>query len=145
MKIESPAFKNNGMIPSKYTCDGNNINPQLNIFNVPETAKSLALIVEDPDAQIGTFTHWIVWNIDPATKEISENSNAGGAEGKNDFKRSSYDGPCPNSGTHRYVFKLFALDTTLTLPANSDKKSLEAAMNGHVISSVDVVGLYSRK
>jgi Raf kinase inhibitor-like YbhB/YbcL family protein len=145
MKIESPAFQNNGMIPSKYTCDGDNINPPLNISGVPKNAKSLALIVEDPDASIGIFTHWTIWNISPSTQIIPENSSLNGTEGKTDFGDSRYGGPCPGSGTHRYFFKLYALDTILSIPSGSDKKTLESAINGHILDSAETIGLYHKK
>jgi Raf kinase inhibitor-like YbhB/YbcL family protein len=145
MKIESAAFKNNEPIPSEYTCDGKNINPPLSISGIPEGAKSLALILEDPDASIGTFTHWTIWNIDPAIKEIAENGDAGGIEGATDFGSSHYGGPCPRSGTHRYFFKLYALDTMLSIPKNSDKKILEDSMGGHILSSAEIIGLYHKK
>jgi len=145
-KLSSNAFQNNGFIPSKYTCDGSDINPQLVIENVPPGTKSLALIVDDPDAPMGTWVHWVVWNIAPDIKEIKENNTLKGAAfGLNDFKKQSYGGPCPPSGTHRYFFKLYALDTTLNLPAGTKKPDIEKAMKGHVISQTQIIGLYKRK
>lgn len=145
-KLSSAVFQNNGSIPSKYTCDGSDINPQLVIGNVPPGTKSLALIVDDPDAPMGTWVHWVVWNIAPNIKEIKENDTPKGAEtGLNDFRKQSYGGPCPPSGTHRYFFKLYALDTTLNLPAGAKKPDLEKAMKGHVISQTQIIGLYKRK
>src|SRR3972149_12152740 len=133
MEIESPVFKNNKLIPSKYTCDGENVNPPLLIDDVPENAKSLVLIVDDPDASRGTFVHWTVWNIDPHIKEIKENSRPQNAvEGRTDFGRSGYGGPCPPSGTHRYFFHIFALDTALSLPPAAAAKQFKAAMQGHI-------------
>ena len=116
LKISSPAFGQNGYIPVKYTCDGDDVNPPLVIDNVPQNAKSVALIMDDPDAPAGTWVHWVVWNIDPKTKEIKDSYVPKGAQqGINDFRRHDYGGSCPPSGTHRYFFKLYALDTSLTL------------------------------
>lgn len=144
MKITSSAFDHEGDIPSKYTCDGANINPALAISEVPAQAKSLVLISDDPDAPAGTWVHWTVWNIDPGTTEIAENSAPGGVEGVTNFGKPGYGGPCPPSGTHRYYFKLYALDTTLDLPASTDAKGLEAAMQGHVLAETVLMGRYSR-
>jgi Raf kinase inhibitor-like YbhB/YbcL family protein len=146
MEIKSPAFQNNGNIPSKYTCDGENINPPLTISGVPEKAKSLALIVDDPDSPMGTWVHWLIWNIDPALEKITENIVPGRAvEGINGFGKSGYGGPCPGSGSHHYFFKLYALDTTISIPPASDKKAVEEAMKGHILASGELIGLYSRK
>ncbi|MEJ2684920.1 MAG: YbhB/YbcL family Raf kinase inhibitor-like protein [Candidatus Sulfobium sp.] len=144
--IASPAFEENGRIPQEYTCDGEDVNPPLNIENVPPSAKSLALIVDDPDAPGKTWVHWVLWNIPPATTEIKENSvPKGAAQGKNDFGKNSYGGPCPPSGTHRYFFKLYALDTPLQLGSRSTKYDLESAMRGHIVSQTELIGLYRRK
>ncbi len=145
LKLTSPAFEDNGMIPAKYTCDGNDINPELLIEGIPAEAKSLVLIVDDPDAPVGTWDHWIVWNI-PVVSKIGENSVPEGAvQGLNDFKKHDYGGPCPPSGTHRYMFKLYALDTTLDLDSNSKKGDVEKAMEGHILAQTKLVGLYSRE
>ena len=145
LKLSSTAFQNNGSIPSRYTCDGRDINPPLAIENVPPGTKSLALIVDDPDAPMGTWVHWVSWNIAPGIKEIKENDTPGGSvSGLNDFKRQSYGGPCPPSGTHRYFFKLYALDTALDLPSGAKKADVEKAMKGHVISEAQIIGLYKR-
>ena len=121
--VTSPVFKENEMIPVKYTCDGINVSPPLNIEHIPEEAKCLALIVDDPDAPIGTWVHWVIWNI-PVTHHIKENE-VHGTEGINDFQQHHYGGPCPPSGTHRYFFKVYALDALLDLPANTKKLQLE--------------------
>ena len=145
LHITSPAFQNNGSIPRQYTCDGKDINPPLEIENCPTGAKSIAFICDDPDASVGTWVHWVLWNIDPNTKEISENAVPQGAvEGMNDFKRHAYGGPCPPSGTHRYFFKVYALDTMLDISPNSTKSALEKAMKGHIIAEGQIIGLYKR-
>ncbi len=144
LKITSPVFDRD--IPRRYACDGKNISPPFEIKNVPPEAKSLALVVDDLDAPRGTFVHWIIWNIDPAIREIKENSVPKGAvQGINDFKKHSYGGPCPPSRTHRYVFKVFALDVRLDLGPNSAAVDLQNAMKGHVISKAQMIGLYGRK
>jgi Raf kinase inhibitor-like YbhB/YbcL family protein len=145
MKISSSAFGHNGQIPTKYTCDGSDINPPLRFEGVPADAKSLALIVDDPDAPAGTWVHWVVWSIYPRSTEIRENSvPAGALQGKNDFNKRAYGGPCPPSGTHRYFFKLYALDTTLNIGANTTKATLESAMKGHILAEAQLIGLYKR-
>jgi len=143
LTVTSPAFENNKLIPAKYTCDGDDVNPLLIIEGVPEETKSLVLIVDDPDAPMGTWDHWVVWNI-PPTKRIEENS-VPGVQGLNDFRKHSYGGPCPPSGTHRYFFKVYALDTKLDLNQNSKKKDIEKAMKDHILAKGELVGLYSRR
>jgi Raf kinase inhibitor-like YbhB/YbcL family protein len=146
LKITSPAFSMNGPIPSQYTCDGADNSPPLLIENAPPGTQSLALIVDDPDAPGGTWVHWVVWNIGPETKVIEENTLPTNAiQGKNDFRRQSYGGPCPPSGTHRYFFKLYALDAKIKLGPGSTKAALEAAIQGHLLSKTELVGRYSRK
>ena len=146
INLSSTAFKQNGPIPAKYTCDGADVNPPLIIEKVPPAAKSLALIVDDPDAPSGAWVHWVVWNIPPDTREIKEHTVPPGAsEGMNDFRKRSYGGPCPPSGTHRYFFKLFALDSTLALGTNTTKAMLEQAMQGHVTGHAQLIGTYTRK
>lgn len=145
LKLTSPAFKDKGKIPAKYTCQGEDINPPLVIDGIPKGTKSLVLIVDDPDAPAGVWDHWIVWNIDPKTTKIEENSIPEGAsQGLNDFKVHEYKGPCPPSGTHRYLFKLFALDTTLNMHSDSIKQDIENAMNGQVLAQTELVGLYKK-
>jgi len=146
MKLTSSVFKNNGLIPPKYTCDGENVNPPLQISEVPEGTKSLALVIDDPDAPMETWDHWIIWNINPAISSIDENSVPPGAtEGLNSAKQHSYSGPCPPSGTHHYHFKLYALDTTLNLDPASGKKELEKAIENHILDFAELIGLYQRK
>ena len=142
LSVESPAFENNKLIPAKYTCDGDDVNPPLIIKGIPEKAKTLALIVDDPDAPMGTWDHWIVWNI-PPTGKIEENT-VPGTEGMNTARKHSYGGPCPPYGTHRYFFKVYALDTKLTLNPDSKKKDVEKAMESHILAKGELVGLYRR-
>ena len=143
--LTSPAFNHGSQIPSKYTCDGENINPHLIIHGVPVNAKSLALVVEDPDAPMGLWVHWVLWNIPPETNEIHEHTAPWGAEeGLNTRKKRGYDGPCPPPGTHRYFFRLFALDYKLKLAADSDKPALEKAMEQHILAAAELMGTYSR-
>ncbi|HEX2769676.1 MAG TPA: YbhB/YbcL family Raf kinase inhibitor-like protein [Geobacteraceae bacterium] len=146
LKITSPAFVTNGYIPARFTCDGTDINPPLEIARVPAEAKSLALIVDDPDAPVGMWVHWVVWNIDPSTREIAEDTVPHEAtQGKNDWKRNGYGAPCPPSGVHRYFFKLYALDTKLNLGAGTTKRDLEKAMEGHILAKSELIGLYKRR
>ena len=138
-------FSNNQAIPSKFTCDGENVNPKLNMTGIPANTKSLSLIVDDPDAPSGDFVHWVIWNIGAETTQIKENTNpAGAVVGKNDFGNNGYGGPCPPSGTHRYQFKVYALDKKLDLPAVSGKKELLAVMNGHILDQAQLTGIYGR-
>jgi Raf kinase inhibitor-like YbhB/YbcL family protein len=146
MKITSAAFQNGGNIPSKFTCDGADTNPPLRFEGAPAEAKSLVLIVDDPDAPSGLFTHWLVWNMDAKTTEIAEGGGSSiGTQGKNDFGKLGYGGPCPPSGTHRYYFKVFALDNQLDLAAGSKRAQLDSAMKGHVIAQGELMGRYSRQ
>lgn len=145
MKIISPAFGPNQPIPEKYTCDGENISPALRISDVPASTQSLVLIVDDPDAPMGTWVHWILWNIDPKTAAIPENSVPPGAiQGKTN-RENNYHGPCPPDREHRYFFKLYALDTELDLDQSADKSRLEQALADHVIEQAELVGLYNRR
>jgi len=145
MKVTSSAFREGANIPSKFSCDGANSSPPLQISDVPSEAKSLVLIVDDPDAPSGLFTHWAVWNISPQTSTIAEGSVPKGVPGTNDFGKSGYGGPCPPSGTHRYYFKIFALDRELDLPFAARRGQLDAAMKGHVIAQGELMGRYARK
>lgn len=142
LKVSSPAFQNMELIPAKFTCDGKNINPPLEIEHIPDEAKCLAIIVDDPDAPIATWVHWLVWNI-PLTHHIKENV-IHGTVGVNDFEKNGYGGPCPPSGTHRYFFKVYALDALLDLNQNTRKIQLEKAMSGHIIGFGELIGTYKR-
>ncbi len=143
MKLSSPAFFSNGSIPSRFTCQGADISPRLDIAAIPPRTESLALIVDDPDAPMGTWVHWVVFNI-PVVNVIEEGS-VPGVEGINDFGRLHYGGPCPPSGTHRYFFKLYALDTRLDISPGIDKEGLEDAMRGHILAESQLIGLYSKQ
>ncbi|HEC64181.1 MAG TPA: YbhB/YbcL family Raf kinase inhibitor-like protein [bacterium] len=143
MYLTSSVFAENEKIPEKYTCDGDNINPPLSLVDVDGGAKSVALIVDDPDAPNGTWDHWIIWNISPETEEINEDSTPQNAVvGKNSFGKNDYGGPCPPSGTHRYFFRLYSLDTTIDLPKNSDKAALEQAMENHILQKAQLIGTF---
>ncbi len=150
MKLTSPAFDEGGMIPGKYTCDGTDLSPPLKWSAIPEETKSLALICDDPDAPMGTWVHWVYYDIPPSTQGVPENIGAddrpgiGGVQGINDFRRIGYGGPCPPGGTHRYFFKLYALDTLLNLPPGATKKQLLKAMENHIVGQVQLMGKYSR-
>src|SRR5216117_3230155 len=145
MKITSSAFQEGGNILSKFTCDGSDTSPPLQIADIPSGAKSLALTVDDPDAPNGLFTHWMVWNIPPQAGAIAEGSTPKGVQGTNDFGKSGYGGPCPPSGAHRYYFRVFALDRELDLHSGAKRSQLDAAMKGHVIAQGELMGRYSRK
>ncbi len=150
MNISSPEFKNNGPIPAKFTCQGKNINPELIIEGVPAEAKSLALIMDDPDIPdfvkkargIEVFDHWVAFNIPPQTAKISEGTEPEGITGANGSGKNGYTGPCPPDREHRYFFKLYALDSMLDLSAGSDKQTVEKAMAGHIISQTELIGTY---
>lgn len=143
LTVKSPAFENGATIPSKYTCEGANVNPAIKIVGLPEKVKSLALIVDDPDAPNGTYDHWVMWNI-RVTDEIEEDSSPG-TQGKNDKGENKYTGPCPPSGTHRYRFKVYALDIKLDISDDTDKEKLMKAMEGHVMAEGELVGLYKKQ
>lgn len=147
MRIASSSFGNGGPIPKKYSCEGENLNPPLDISDIPKNTKSLALICDDPDAPAGTWVHWVVWNIRPDIGEIVEGAKGLGVEGSNDFMKTGYGGPCPpkGHGPHRYFFRLYALDAMLSLRPGSAKNDLEKAMEGHIIEKAELVGTYERK
>jgi len=149
-ELKSSAFSNGSAVPSKYTCDGQDVSPPLSWSGAPSGTKSYALISDDPDAPMGAWVHWVVWNIPASAATLNEaldkkSSLADGTkQGITDFKRAGYGGPCPPSGTHRYMFKLYALDTVLDLEQSSTKSKLEAAMKGHVLGQATLMGTYSR-
>jgi len=143
--ISSPAFDNNGTIPSQYTCDGKNISPPLTITGVPTNAKNLALTLDDIDAPRGIYTHWIVWNIPTSTLDFSAGENIAFPQGMTSAGTIGYNGPCPPAGQiHRYYFKLYALDSLLNLDTGATKSDLENSMNGHILSQTTLLGKYSR-
>ncbi|MGZ4099056.1 MAG: YbhB/YbcL family Raf kinase inhibitor-like protein [Bacteroidia bacterium] len=142
LKVKSTAFEHNAPIPVKYTCEGENINPALLISDLPGETKSMALIMDDPDAPKGTFDHWIMWNIAPQDK-IEENS-APGVQGKNGRGENKYTGPCPPSGNHHYHFKVYALDRELEIPAGTNKSGLLTAMAGHILGIGELIGVYRK-
>jgi len=148
--LKSAAFSEGGWIPEKYTCDGDNVSPPLEWSGLPAGTASLALICDDPDAPMGTWVHWVVFNIPPETDGLPENVpperelKQGGLQGINDFRKIGYGGPCPPGGTHRYSFKLYALDCRLDLPAGITKAQLMAAMEGHILDQAVLMGRYSR-
>lgn len=148
MRIESQGFKDGEVMPSKYTCDGNNINPELSFFDIPEGAVSLALIVDDPDSVGGkTFLHWAVWNISPKRTKINEGMSPDEAiEGKNDFGRVGYGGPCPSNGVnHHYHFKLFALRGVLTVGNDISRIELEnEIISKGLLAKAELIGIYKR-
>lgn len=146
MEITSPAFGHFERMPEKYTCEGDNISPPLKINDVPDNAEGLVLIVDDPDAISGVFTHWIAWNIDPRVIEVQEGELPPAAiEGSNSANQIGYTGPCPPPGKdHRYFFKLYAVDKILELRPDSNKDELTNAMSEHVLAETDLVGLYGR-
>jgi Raf kinase inhibitor-like YbhB/YbcL family protein len=143
LHVQSVAFGHNGHIPRQYTCEGENFNPPLEIQDLPKGTKSLAVIMEDPDAPNGIFDHWLVWNLSPS-ETIFENSRQGVA-GINSFGTTGYGGPCPPSGTHRYYFHVYALDAELSLPAGTDKATLQNAMQGHILSTGEIMGRYRKR
>src|SRR3989440_12380770 len=150
LKVTRPAFREGQPFPKQYTCDGINISPPLEWSGVPKTAKTIAIICDDPDAPVGTWVHWVLYNL-PADKiGLIENTPAtetlpGGAmQGTNDFKKFGYGGPCPPSGTHRYFFKLYSLDAELSLKSCATKADLEKAMEGHIVSQGQLMGTYRR-
>jgi hypothetical protein len=146
MKITTKSFRATQPIPARFTADGQNVNPPLAISGVPSGTKSLALIVDDPDVPMGRWNHWLLWNIKPETKSIPENSVPRGAiVGHNDAGMAKYVGPSPPRGTHRYYFRLYALDTKLDLPATADRPILDDAIKGHVLAQAELLGRYARE
>jgi hypothetical protein len=146
MRLSSPSFSQNGPIPVRHTCDAENVSPPLDIAGVPADAKSLALVLDDPDAPIGTWTHWTMWNVAPTATRIEEGKIPGDAtQGATSYGKPGYYGPCPPFGTHRYFFRLYALDAVLTLPASTDARSFLDAIDAHIIDAAGLVGTYRRK
>ena len=143
MQISSPEFKNNELLPAKFTCQGQGVNPTLFIDGLPKDAKSLVLIVDDPDAPSGNFVHWIVYDA-PLIKQIAE-SAVFGKPGLNSLGKLGYVSPCPPSGTHRYFFKVYALDKMLNLPEGVSKADLENAMQSHILDQAQLIGLYKKQ
>lgn len=149
-EIKSAAFQNNASIPSRHTCDGANLSPALSWTDPPEGTESYALIMDDPDAPVGTFVHWVLYNLPASARQLPEgvprnDDVQGGPQGLNDFSQTGYGGPCPPRGKpHRYFFKLYALDTKLDLPAGARKKDVEQAMKGHVLAESQWMGRYKR-
>ena len=145
MTFSSTAFANNTFIPSNFTCDGSNERPELSWGNLPEGTKSLAIIVDDPDAPNGDFVHWIIWNIDPLKQtNISKEVPNEAIEGITGFGKSGWGGPCPSAGVHRYFFKLYALDDVLDLESKTTKVDLEGAIQGHILGETSFIGLYEK-
>lgn len=148
MKLQSTVFENGKIIPSKYTCDGDDISPPLSWSGAPTHTQSFVLIVDDPDAPIGTWDHWILFNIPAHVTELAKNMTQlpnGTLAGKNSWGKTSYGGPCPPSGVHRYFFKLYALDTVLQLPSSANKSQIMQAMESHVIATAELMGKYERQ
>jgi len=146
MSISSSAFKHGEAIPARYTCDGTDVSPPLAIGKTPDAARTLALIMEDPDAPMGSWVHWVAWDIPAQTREIPENSVPSGVrQGRNSWNRNSYGGPCPPAGTHRYFFRLYALDTELDVSHSATKAELERAMQGHILARGELMGTYRRQ
>jgi Raf kinase inhibitor-like YbhB/YbcL family protein len=140
--ITSSAFKEDGLIPLKYTCDGQEVSPPLNIDGIPQNTRTLAIIAEDPDAPNGTFDHWLVWNIEPVT-HIQENASPGIC-GKNGAGKNKYHPPCPPEGYHHYIFNVFALDAELSLEEGADKKALQEAMASHILAKGTLMGRFQK-
>ncbi len=144
--LTSPAFTQGQPIPAKFSCKGADVSPALNWGEPPAGTQSFALIMDDPDAPMGTWDHWVLFNIPPETRSLPEDfqPQAPIAVGRNSWGRSDYGGPCPPSGTHRYFFKLYALDTTLSLSSNADKQAVLAAMQGHILAQAELMGTFSK-
>jgi Raf kinase inhibitor-like YbhB/YbcL family protein len=145
MRISSTEFSGGKPIPSKYSCEGNDVSPPVAFTGIPSGTKTLALVADDPDAPAGLWVHWVVWNIPPETPELKEGAVPPGMQGRNGWGKNAYGGPCPPSGMHRYFFTLYALDKALDLPASTDAAGLREAMKGHVLSEAKLLGTYSKK
>jgi Raf kinase inhibitor-like YbhB/YbcL family protein len=143
LTVTSPDFVHEGEIPERFTCDGEDANPAFNIQGIPEGTKSLVIIMEDPDVPLTTFNHWVVWNI-PPQENIAGNSIPG-IQGRNSLGKSAYLGPCPPGGTHRYFFKVYALNSMLDIDEDSNKRKLESAMADHILAKGELMGWYHKK
>ena len=145
MRIMSSAFSDGDRVPSKYTCDGDDVNPELHFSDVPEETVSLAIVIDDPESPSGNWLHWAVWNIDPHLRVIAEDSLPKGAiEGETDFSEIGYGGPCPSYGEHEYRFMVFALDRVIDLPRGTQRHVLERALEGHILASATMKAKYQR-
>lgn len=147
MKLTSKDFKQEAFIPQLFTCEGKDISPELSWSEVPDGTKSFVLICDDPDAPMGTYDHWVLFNIPATTRNFAQGMKdypAGSVRGKNSSNQNEYKGPCPPTGVHRYFFKLYALDVMLDLPAGSDKKQVETALQGHVLAETHLMGKYQK-
>jgi len=150
LHLTSTAFDNGSVIPAVYSCKGKNLSPPLTFGGVPKEAKGLVLVMDDPDAPLRTWVHWVVYDLPPTTTDLKEavasleKLNSGGTHGQNSWKKLGYGGPCPPSGTHRYFFKLYALDTLLALPPGATKEQVTKAMEGHILAGGELVGLFSK-
>lgn len=145
-EVRSSAFDSGRAIPTNYTCDGADARPALSITGVPQDTKSFALVMYDPDSPGGTFVHWVAWNISPDMREIPEGPlPAGVMEGTTSFRSVGYQGPCPPSGTHRYIWRLYALRTVLSLDSNTTREDLESSINTYVITQTELMGRYTKK
>ena len=143
MRLTSPAFEHEGDIPARYTCDGDDVSPALTVGDIPPDAVSMALVMDDPDAPAGTWDHWVAYDITPAA-QIPEGAEPLGTAGGNSWGRTGYGGPCPPSGTHRYIFTLYALDTRLDLGPDADKATVLDALADHVLAKAVLMGRYRR-
>jgi Raf kinase inhibitor-like YbhB/YbcL family protein len=151
IKVKSSAFEEGCMIPSKYTCDGEDISPPIEVHGIPEGTKSIALISDDPDAPMGTWIHWVLYNLPADTRQLEEDITSdevlpnGAKQGTTDFGGIGYGGPCPPSGTHRYFFKVYALDTQVEPAPGATKEQLLTAMEGHILAQGQLMGKYKRQ
>ncbi|NQS91504.1 MAG: YbhB/YbcL family Raf kinase inhibitor-like protein [Chloroflexi bacterium] len=144
MTITSPAFNEGEAIPLLFSCDGEDLSPELAWSGVPENTVSLVLIMDDPDAPVGTWDHWVLFNLPPDLGGMVQGITGVGIDGNNSWNQTGYGGPCPPGGTHRYFFKLYALDFSLDLPVGSAKGTIEAAMEGHILAQAELIGTYTR-
>ncbi|MHC4184609.1 MAG: YbhB/YbcL family Raf kinase inhibitor-like protein [Planctomycetota bacterium] len=151
IKVTSSAFEEGALIPSRYTCDGADVSPPLQWESVPEGTNSVALISDDPDAPMGTWVHWVLFDLPPETRQLAENMPtdktlpSGARQGTNDFRKIGYGGPCPPDGTHRYFFKIYALDSVIDLTPGATKQELLKAMQGHILGQGQLMGKYKRQ